>query len=130
MSRKRDRERRLETINLLALSPVRIAEWEEVDGRVTILRPLPRTHGLRGLLDRFLHLMSAHRIRLDEIGSFTWHRLDGRQTVGEIAQQLRREFGEVAEPAEQRLANLVWVLRREKLIAYPDWDESPGPGSH
>lgn len=122
----RGRERRdgeLNGVNLLGLAPFRIAEWEEVEGRVVVLRPHPTTMGLRGILDRFFHKMSANRIRLDEVGSLAWRALDGERTVAEVADLLRGEFGEKVHPAEERLGHLIWMMRREGLLGYPGWDE-------
>ncbi len=121
-SKRRDQEKELEGVNLLGLAPRRVAKWEEVDGRVVVIRPDPETRGLRGWLDRLLHSMSASRIRLDELGSFAWMRLDGERTVAEVAELLRREFGEAVEPAEERLGHLVRAMRREGFLAYPGWD--------
>jgi len=120
--RRKGREAELEEVNLLGLAPRRSARWEEKDGRVVVLRPEPTTQGLRGRVDRMLHRMSASRIRLDEVGSFAWLRLDGDRTVAEVAELLRAEFGERVEPAEERLGHLVWVMRREGLLGYPGWD--------
>jgi hypothetical protein len=122
---KRDRERELEGVNLLGLAPVRLAEWEEDRGKVVVLRPFPTARGVRGLLDRFFHRMSASRIRLDEVGSVAWRALDGSRTVAEIAELLREEFGEKVDPADRRLAHLIWQMRREGLVVYPGWDEDP-----
>jgi hypothetical protein len=69
--------------------------------------------------------MAPPRIRLDEVGSFAWTRLDGRTTVGEIAAELRQRFGDQAEPVEQRLGQFVRVLRRERLVAYRGYDDAP-----
>lgn len=113
----------MEGVNLLRLAPVRFAEWEEVEGRVILLRPKPTTWGLRGLMDRFFHRMSANRIRLDEFGSFAWLRLDGSRTVGQVVEFMQEEFGERVDPAEERLSHLIWLLRREELLGYPGWDE-------
>ena len=107
----------------MGLAPLRVARWEEADGRVVVLRPEPTSRGIRGLLDRFFHRMSAQRIRLDEVGSFAWLHLDGDRTVGEVAALLSEEFGDQVAPAEERLARLIWMLRREGLVAYPGWDE-------
>ena len=93
---------------------------------MVVLRPRPTTTGLRGLLDRFFHRMSARRIKLDEVGSYVWLRLDGERTVGDIAGSLKAEFGDRVEPAEERLGHLVRLLRQEKLVAYPGWDEETG----
>jgi hypothetical protein len=122
MGRKR-REKDLEGINLLGLAPFRLADWEEVGGRVVVLRPPPGTRGLRGVMDRFFHRMSASRIRLDEVGSAAWRALDGDRTVAEVAAMLREEFGERVHPAEERLGRLIWMMRREGLMGYPGWDE-------
>lgn len=122
----KDRERDLEGVNLLGLAPVRLAEWEEEHGKVVVLRPFPTARGVRGLLDRFFHRMSASRIRLDEVGSVAWRALDGSRTVAEVAGLLREEFGEKVDPADRRLAHLIWQMRREGLVAYPGWDEHPG----
>ena len=122
MGRKK-REEELEGVNLMGLAPFRIAEWEEVDGRVVVLRPYPATRGVRGILDRFFHRMSANRIRLDEAGSRAWRALDGDRTVAEVAELLRGEFGEKVQPAEERLGHLIWMMRREGLLGYPGWDD-------
>lgn len=122
--KRKEREKALEGVNLLGLAPLRLADWEEVEGKVVVLRPEPTTGGIRGLLDRFFHRMSAHRIRLDAVGSFAWLHLDGNRTVGEVAGLLGQEFGDSVQPAEERLAHLIWMMRREGLVAYPGWDDA------
>jgi hypothetical protein len=114
----------LEDVNLLGIKPVRMAEWKEKGERVVVVRPKPSGGGLRVLLDRFFYSLSARRLRLDEIGSAGWRLIDGERTVGEIAGELRREFGERVEPAEERFGHLVRVFRQEDLVAYPGWDET------
>jgi len=120
----RRKSKELEDVNLLDMKPVRMAEWEEKGERVVVVRPKPSGGGLRVLLDRFFYSLSARKLRLDEIGSAGWRLLDGKRTVAEIADELRREFGERVEPAEERLGHLVRVFRQEDLVAYPGWDET------
>jgi hypothetical protein len=121
--KKKERERELEGVNLLGLAPRRIADWAEVDGRAVVLRPEPVSVGIHGLMDRFFHKMSAHRIRLDDVGSFAWVHFDGERTVGEVGELMRGEFGDRVDPVEERLGRLVWVMRKEGFLAYPDWDD-------
>ena len=117
----------LENVNLLTVSPVRAAEWREVDGRVVVERPRPRRSWLRAPLERLGLLLTARRINLDDKGSFVWKRLDGSHTVAELATELRARFGESVEPAEHRLGALVRQLRQGGLVGYRDWDEEePG----
>ena len=113
----------LEGVNLMGLAPSRLADWEEVEGRVVILRPPSALEGVRGLMDRFLNRMSAQRVRLDEVGSFAWNHLDGHRTVTEVGDLMRSEFGERVEPVEERLGHLIRVMRREGFIGYPAWDD-------
>jgi len=120
---RKSREKDLEGVNLLGLAPRRIAEWEEADEQIILIRPPPGTDGLQGVMDRFFHKMSASRIRLDEVGGFAWVHFDGDRTVAQVGELMRREFGERVEPVEERLGHLVWVMRKEGFLAYPEWDE-------
>jgi len=120
---KRRKLRELEAVNLLKIRPARVACWEEQGDRVVVVRPHPTGRMPGVLLDRFLHLLAARRLRLDEIGSASWRLLDGERNVAEVAHILREQFGERVEPAEERLGHLVRVFRREGLVTYPEWDE-------
>jgi hypothetical protein len=121
--KKTTREKDLEGVNLMGLAPSRVADWEEVGDRVVVIRPAPVTEGLRGLLDRFFHRMSARRIRLDDLGGFAWKLFDGERTVAEVGELMRGEFGDRVEPVEERLGHLVWIMRKEGFLAYPGWDD-------
>lgn len=120
---KRRRTDELETVNLLEVSPVRLAGWTERRGRVVLVRPKSVRPGFAGLIDRLLYMLSARRIRLDRIGSFAWLLLDGKRSVGQVSDLLRAEFKDEVEPAEERLGHLVRVFRREGLVAFPGWDD-------
>jgi hypothetical protein len=108
----------LEQVNVLDLVPLRAAEFEEKEGHIVLIRPRPATSGFRGIVDRLLHELSARRIRLDELGSFVWRHIDGQQTAAEIASLMRSEFGDAAEPVEERVGKLVQVMYREDFVKY------------
>lgn len=114
----------LQGVNLLDIAPVRLARWEQAGERVVLHRPRPVSSGVKGLLGRISYRLSASRIRLDDIGTFAWRQLDGRTTVRQAAEAMRENFGEKAEPAEERLGQFVRTLRREGLMAFPGWDDS------
>jgi len=119
------RRRQLENVDLLDIAPVRLAAWDESEGRVTITRPRPTTRGLRGIAELISFWLSVRRIRLDEVGSFCWKLLDGRRTVGQVAESLRERFGEAVAPAEERAGQFVRVLRYQGMLGYPGWDPIP-----
>lgn len=118
---RRQRFRALEAVNLLELAPVRLAAWTECDGRVIIERPKPAAPALRRPGEWLRYWLAVRRIRLDERGSHAWELLDGSRTVADVAEALRRRFGESVEPAEERAGELVRRLHAEDLVAYPEW---------
>ena len=120
---RRLKKKDLEKINLLAIAPRRIAEWEEHEDCVVVIRSTPKGKGLGRLINRLLFEMSSKRIKLDQVGSVAWLHMDGKKTVGAIADVLRDRFGETIEPAEERLGQLVWVMRREWLVEYSGIDD-------
>jgi hypothetical protein len=107
-----------ETVNLLDLTPVRVAEWQECEnGNVVIERPKPSATGWAGIKERLAYWLSTPRMRLDRIGSFTWLRLDGATTVGEIAEAIRQELGD-SKQTEERLGVFIRYLHNEGMIEY------------
>lgn len=120
MARRRDP---LEGVDLLGLAPERLAGWHEQGDRIVVERPLPRVRGLRSLMLRVSFLTGVKRLRLDELGTAVWRRLDGR-TVAAVVADLRVEFGDRCEPAEQRLRLYLTLLRRERLIGFPGFDDA------
>jgi len=59
---------------------------------------------------------SPYRARLDEVGTFVWRRCDGATSVARIAEEMRAEFGERIEPAEDRLVTFLQRLLRGKFV--------------
>jgi len=111
-------------VDLLELTPVRCALWlEREDGRVVIDRPRPPIDGLSGVFRRAGWMLAPRRIRLDEIGSFAWRRLDGTTKVRALAGVIRDAFPDSCDQLEERLGAYVRAMRRLRLISFPEWDE-------
>lgn len=109
--------------NLLDLTPRREVAWEQgEDGSVTLVRERPRVRSPRSLGRWVSFMMAPPRIRLDDVGSYTWLRMDGATDVRELAEMVRTEFGDRVEPVGQRLGQLVRVLRRERFVSYAELD--------
>ena len=105
-------------INLLELIPVRNIKWEKKeDGLIILLKPkfelaLLRKHVLPRLKKPYF------KIKLDQVGSFTWEHCDGSLRVKEIAKNLKDKFGEDVEPLYDRLALFLQSLEKNRLIFY------------
>ena len=61
-------------------------------------------------------------IRLDAMGSFVFQCIDGKRTVGALAELVKAEFGEDAEPLDGRLVQYLKILRNNGLIDYVEKD--------
>ena len=105
-------------LNLLDCTPVREPDlrWtEDENGIITI----HRVH--TSFTDRLIHTVTKRPLRqthitLEEFGSFLWKNMDGRTTLRDLANMLKDEFGEKAEPLYPRLEKYVVTLKNNKLI--------------
>ena len=99
------------------LRPHQLSGWQEGVRGVELL--LPRFgHGRFGrAMDRWFRLRPLP-VRLDELGTFVWRRIDGRQTVDEIADQMRGTLGSRADPVAERLTIFLRRLERGRFITY------------
>ena len=57
------------------------------------------------------------QIHLDEMGNFIWPLMDGARNLIEIAELVKAEFGEKAEPLYNRLVQYVRTLETYGFIA-------------
>ncbi len=97
--------------------------WDEKDGIVTI----NMIH--KGIYDKiaqkFFHTPRVSHIDLDEYGSFLWLRIDGEKTIGQLALEMKEEFGQKAEPLYDRLTHYMQVLRNNNFILLKGKDRIP-----
>lgn len=70
------------------------------------------------IAQRFFHRPAVSHIDLDEQGSFVWQQIDGERTVGQIAQAVKAQFGDQAEPLYDRLVQYMKILHNNGFIAY------------
>ena len=75
---------------------------------------------------RMLAETGIDEIRLDELGSFAWRRLDGATKVRSLAVAMREAFPDSRHQLEERLGAYLRAMRRLHLIAFPDWDKHRG----
>ncbi|MBQ7096306.1 MAG: PqqD family protein [Clostridia bacterium] len=61
---------------------------------------------------RFTH------IHLDELGSFVWPLLDGKQDIIALGEKVKEHFGEKAEPLYPRLAKYFQILESYHFIEF------------
>ena len=107
------------------LRPLRGGEWEENEGRITLLVPRYGRSSFSVWLERQLRTQPS-KVHLDDVGTFVWRKCDGETRVAEIAEGLRDEFGERIEPAEDRLVQFLTNLVRGRFVSVdPDSQGTP-----
>lgn len=105
------------------LTPFRLCEHEEnEDGTITLL--VPKSNNpivVRWLLPR---VKKPHmKLDLDEIGTATWHLIDGEKTVSGVAQGLSGKFGDRVEPLYERLGQFLTQLWQSKIISFQELND-------
>ena len=105
-----------EPVNLLTLVPEKNTRWEENEnGKISLLKPRFKTKWLQQKLSKWMK-HPDYKIHLDDVGSFVWKNIDGIQTVEQIGEKLREEFGEKVEPVYDRLGQFLGILDRNQFI--------------
>lgn len=105
-------------LNLLTLVPERTKDYMLRDsGLVDIIVPRFGEGRVARVLERFIN-RSPILIKLDRVGTFTWHLCDGRHTVEEIGDQMQKMFGEKIEPVYDRLALFFKEMEKRELIRW------------
>ena len=91
--------------------------WEvKADGLVTI--HMVHRGVYAWIAQKAFHRPRVSHIDLDAMGSFIFQRIDGIRTVGQLAQLVKEEFGQQAEPLYDRLAKYMQILRNNGFIYY------------
>lgn len=97
--------------------------WSEVDGKVTI--HMVHRGFYASVAQKFFHTPRVSHIDLDSYGSFLWTRIDGKRTVGELAQEMKARFGQDAEPLYDRLVKYMQILHNNHFILLGGKDRIP-----
>jgi hypothetical protein len=101
--------------NYLDYIPVIRSEWD--DGETVTVHMVHRGF-YAWVAQKFFHRPRVSYIQLDDIGSFLFRHMDGQRTVGDLAELVKAEFGEKAEPLYDRLVQYLKILRNNGFIDY------------
>ena len=110
-------------INLLDLVPVQnIQSAKNEKGFFLLLKPkFSHPFLVKHLLPR---LKKPHfTINLDEMGSFIWKLCDGENTVQDIAEKLKENFGSKVDPLYERLSLFFQNLEKNRFITFKNLDK-------
>ena len=96
--------------------------WDVKDGTVTI--HMVHRGFYAWIAQKVFQRPRVSHIDLDAMGSFIFPLIDGKRTVGDIAELVKAEFGKDAEPLYERLAKYMQILRNNGFIYYAGKDRT------
>jgi hypothetical protein len=83
-----------------------------------VILHMTHTSFFHRLTQKFFNRSPLSYIKLDVYGSFLWHHINGRRTIGEIASCLKEHFGEEVEPLYNRLVYYMQILYNNHFIQW------------
>lgn len=112
--------------NFLEYRPVRSpANTWDVDDAGLVTVHLVHRGFYAAIAQKVFRRPRVSHIELDGLGSFVFLQINGQRTVEQIAQQVREQFGETAEPLYERLTKYLSILRNNRFIYYQGVDSVP-----
>lgn len=115
-----EQKRILRKKNSSELTPVKLHSEEVTnENLVIVIKPrfknsLAVKYILPQLKNKFF------KIKLDKFGSFIWLNMDGSNTIKDIINRSKKEFGEEIQPADERINKFLLQLFENKLVSFKE----------
>lgn len=102
--------------NYLEYIPVIVAEYETGDdGSITVLQ---ENKGImKWLTQKLIKKPRVSKIHLDKMGNFIWPLMNGENSILDIANAVKEQFGDEAEPLYDRLVKYIKTLESYGFIS-------------
>ena len=114
----KERKKILKNTNTLDLTPVKLHNDEvNDDGIVTVFVPKFKNELAKKYIVPKLK-SSNFNIKLDKLGSEVWKKMDGKNKVHEIINQLSEKYGDDFKKPEERITKYLFQLYEQKLISF------------
>lgn len=109
-----------QSINYLDLIPQRAEtlRWhtDEATGLITL--EVENTGVFHTIAQKVFHKPRTTQVHLDETGSYLWPLIDGRKTVAQLADCMKQQFGEKAEPLYPRIIKYFQIVESYHFIKF------------
>ena len=115
-----ERRKILKGRNALELTPVRSYSYE-TDPKSIVTIIIPKFQN-KIVVKYFVPMMKSPNIKLDldEYGSFAWLQMDGKTSVGKIANKMVEKFGDGFQEVEDRISRFITQLYEQRLITFEE----------
>ena len=118
------KKRQLKSENFLERVPVRVdaIHWYyEENQKVTL--EIENRGFFNRIAQKTLKRPRISYIHLDEMGSFIWSLLDGRNSIAAISKMVDEQFKEKAEPLYERLFKFLLLLDGYGFIEWKEYEK-------
>lgn len=109
-----------QSINYLDLIPQRAEtlRWhtDEATGLITL--EVENTGVFNMIAQKVFHKPRTTQVHLDETGSYLWPLIDGQKTVADLAECMKQQFGEKAEPLYPRIIKYFQIVESYHFIQF------------
>ena len=101
--------------NFLSYIPVKNPEfpWYASEENKVILK-VKHDGFFDKIAQKFFKRPKESMIHFDEMGSFIWPLIDGKRSISDIADMVKEEFGENANPLYPRLIKFFQILHAQR----------------
>ena len=105
--------------NYLLRKPLRndIYKWTTDENGIVTLE-IENTGFVNRMAQKFFKKPKISYVHLDEMGSFVWPSVDGEKDLIKIGEEVKKHFGEKAEPLYERLAKYFQILESYHFIQW------------
>lgn len=107
--------------NYLDLIPERASglAWSQ-DGEGIVILEVENTGVFNRIAQKLFKRPKVTKVHMEQFGSFLWPLIDGERTVTELADLLKEQFGEEAEPLYPRVAKYMQIMESYHFISLAD----------
>lgn len=116
--RKKDKKISANYLERIPVKPEHIQWSAEENGLVTL--DIENKGVFNRIAQRLFKKPKISHIHLDEIGSFVWPFIDGKQNILSLGKLVDKKFGEKAAPLYERLAKYFQIL---DSYGFVNWKE-------
>ena len=89
---------------------------DEATGLITL--EVENTGVFNTIAQKVFHKPRTTQVHLDETGSYLWPLIDGQKTVAQLADCMKQQFGEKAEPLYPRIIKYFQIVESYHFIKF------------
>ncbi len=112
------------TKNYLDFIPIKnnsIKWYEDTSGIITL--EVTRSGLFDKIAQKLFKAPYKSNIKLDKHGSFVWKSIDDSKSVYDLSKDVKRHFGNDAEPLIERLVEFITILESNKFVKFKKGDK-------